>query len=112
MDKGVGKHQKVRLLPVKTEIQVKKAWERIVGVEPDCEKSYRYFLLRRECSPRTVPDVENDHNMAAFVYRVNDSVGAWFLPKKKMAKFLAFPNDCPALGKSLQTINPHFLFEL
>ena len=103
MDKGVGKHQKVRLLAVKTEIQVKKAWERIVGVESDCEKSYS-FLLRRECGPRTVPDVENVHNMAAFVYRVNDSVGAWFLPKK-MAKFLAFPNDCPALGKSLQTIN-------
>ena len=91
MDKGVGKHQKVRLLAVKTEIQVKKAWERIVGVEPDCEKSYRYFLLRRECSPRTVPDVGNVHNMAAFVYRLNDSVGAWVSSQKENGEVSCFP---------------------
>jgi len=59
------------------------------------------FLLCGERGPRTVPDVENVHNIVAFVYGVDNSVGAWLLPKKQVAKFLAFPSDCTALRKSL-----------
>src|SRR5437660_6860046 len=63
------------------------------------------FFLCGERRPCTVPDVENVHNVVAFIHRVDNSVGAWLLPKEQMAKFLAFRNDCPALRKSLQTIN-------
>src|SRR6266513_758306 len=63
------------------------------------------FFFSREWRPGAVPDVEDAYKMFAFVQRVDNSVGAWFLPKKQMAKFLAFPNDCPALKKSLQTVN-------
>jgi hypothetical protein len=48
-----------------------------------------------------MPDVENAHNMVAFIQCVDNSVGAWLLSEKQMAKFLAFRNDCTALGKSL-----------
>src|SRR6266478_9293727 len=63
------------------------------------------FFLCGERRPRTVPDVEYIHNVVAFIHRVDNSVGAWFLPKKQMAKFLTFWDDCTALRKSLQTIN-------
>jgi hypothetical protein len=59
------------------------------------------FFLSGECCPRTVPDVENVHNAVAFIHRVDNSVGAWLLPKKQMPKFLAFRNDGAALRKSL-----------
>jgi len=59
------------------------------------------FSLCGERRPRTVPDVENVQKMFAFIYRVDNSVGVWLLPKKQMAQFLAFRNDCTALGKSL-----------
>ena len=62
---------------------------------------WRLFSLRRACSPRTVPDVENVHNAVAFIHGVHNSVPAWLSPKKQMAKFLTFWNDCPTLGKSL-----------
>ena len=62
------------------------------------------FFLCGERRPRTVTDVENAHKMFTFVYRVDNSVGVWLLPKKRMAKFLAFRNDCTALGKSLQRV--------
>lgn len=55
------------------------------------------FVFCGERSPRSVPDVENVHNMIAFVQRINDSVGAWFFPKKQMAKSLAFGDDCTSL---------------
>jgi hypothetical protein len=48
-----------------------------------------------------MPDMENVHNVVAFIHRVDNSVGAWLLPKKQMAMFLAFRNDCTALRKSL-----------
>src|SRR5947207_13265665 len=63
------------------------------------------FFFSREWRPGAVPDVEDAYKMFPFVQRVDNSVGAWFLPKKQMAKFLAFPNDCTALPKSLQTVN-------
>jgi len=59
------------------------------------------FFLCGERRPRTVTDVENAHKMFTFVYRADNSVGVWLLPKKQMAQFLAFRNDCTALGKSL-----------
>src|SRR5882762_1357318 len=62
------------------------------------------FLLRN-WRPRTVPDVENVHIVVAFIYRVDNSVDAWFLPTKQMAKFLSFRNDCTVLRKWLQTVN-------
>ena len=59
------------------------------------------FFLCGERRPGAVPDVENAHKTFAFVQRVDNSVGAWFLPKEQLAKFLAFLSDCTALRKSL-----------
>jgi hypothetical protein len=42
-------------------------------------------------------DVKDIHRSIALIYRVDDSIGALFLARKQMAKFLTFGNYGPAL---------------
>jgi hypothetical protein len=63
------------------------------------------FFLCGERRPGAVPEVENAYKTFALVQGADNSVGAWFFPKKQMATFLAFPNDCTALRQALQTVN-------